>query len=146
MKIRTKEDIHECISMYLSLSDESFLPSDYNSAYKSLFNAVRTKHFVRCIRENNVIVAWIYCEPVQVQHMKEPVFQQIYYCSLSTGRNAVRYVKILHDEMIIEAKKRGLEYCTSTGSHMDPSFVFARILEKNGWQRRGFIAVKHLDD
>jgi len=76
--------------------------------------------------------------------MEEPMLQQIYYCSLATGLKAVKYIKILHNEMIEEAKSRGLNYCMSPGSHEDADRVFVRILERQGWQIRGYLAVKKL--
>jgi len=130
--------------MYRALSDESFVTSDRNVAIANMWLLVRRKRFVRCLRRNGVIEAWIYADRVQLQHRATPHFQQLYYASSVSGIRAARYVVELHNMAAEYAKAEGYDLITSPGSHMDPDNVFARILEKNGWQRRGYIAAKAL--
>lgn len=143
-KLRTTADIAACVDLYRALSDEAFITSDRNSAIRNLWALVRQRRFVRCIRRNGVIEAWIYADRVHLPHRATPHFQQIYYASSVSGIRAARYVVALHDIAAEYAKAEGYDLITSPGSHMDPDNVFARILEKNGWQRRGYLAAKAL--
>lgn len=144
IKLRSSRDVETCTRMYLDLNDESFVATDYISSYKNLFEWVRGNQFVRMVIRDGRILAWIYARPVQLAHMKEPMFQQIYYCSKQTGVLAVRLLVLLHEELIEEAKRRGITKVASPGSPLDDQNTMARILEKNGWKRRGYLAVLDL--
>lgn len=142
--IRTKEEVEYCVQMYYDLNDHDFIDVDFDTSFKTLFQLVRRKRFIRVLKDDNKIIAWIYAEKVQLSHMAYPVLQQMYYASNQQGIKAVRCVKLLHQELIEHAIELNLDTVISPGSHMDPNFVFAKILEKDGWDRRGFIAIKRL--
>jgi hypothetical protein len=74
--------------------------------------------------------------------MNIPVFYQNYYCSDQTGVLAVRCVKLLHDAMLLEAKRLKLRYCLSSGSHNDEKNTFVRILKSQGWYVKGYMAMR----
>jgi len=143
--IKNNEEIEECVQMYYDLNDHDFLDADIDTAIKNLFKIVRIKRFVRVVRdENDKIIAWIYAEKIRLLHMNYDVMQQIYYASNQTGLKAARCIKLLHNELIDYAISRNLNTIISPGSHLDPDFIFAKILEKQGWDRRGHIAIKKL--
>ena len=50
----------------------------------------------------------------------------------------------LHQELIEEAKRLDIKLVMSTGSHFDEDNTFTKILERYGWERRGYIAIKKL--
>lgn len=143
--IKTKEEVEYCVQMYLDLNDSEFIDADFDTSFKTLFQLVRLKKFVRVLKqEEEEIIAWIYAEKVKIAHMAYPVLQQMYYASNQTGIKAARCVKLLHRELITHAKEINIDTILSPGSHMDSNFVFAKILEKDGWERRGFLAIKRL--
>jgi len=144
IKPRTLEDIHFCVDMYLNLNDETFIPADKQLAYDNLSNLVRRNKFVRMAVKNNQIIGWIYATPGLNLHTKEKILQQSYFCSNQSGISAARVIKVLHEELIEEAKRLDIKLVMSTGSHFDEDNTFTKILERYGWERRGYIAIKKL--
>lgn len=140
----TQQDVKDCVELYAGLNDHSFLEINIDSAYRHLFQIVRKKKFVKAIRENDQIIAWIYADKVSLPHNVSPFLQQMYYASNQSGIKAARCVVTLHNVLLEEAKAKNYNLVMSPGSHLDPNFVFTRILEKNGWERRGYIALKKL--
>ena len=144
IKPRTLEDIHFCVDMYLKLNDENFIPADKQLAYDNLSNLVRRNKFVRMAVKDDKIIGWIYATPGLNLHTKEKILQQSYFCSNQTGISAARVIKFLHQELIEEAKRLDIKLVMSTGSHFDEDNTFTKILERYGWERRGYIAIKKL--
>jgi hypothetical protein len=140
-EIKTLAEVAICVDMYLKLNDYSFLPADRNLAIQNLSMFVRRKKFVRTLVRDEKIVAWIYASPCSSSHMSEKIIQQNYYCSNLQGVSAFRAVKILHEALIEYAIKLKADLVVSPGSHLDEENRFVKILEKIGWNRRGYIAV-----
>jgi hypothetical protein len=144
-KIKLFHEIAYCVNMYANLNDFTFLPIDRNLAIQNLALAVRRQKFVRVLKQDNQIVTWIYADVGNSLHMTERILQQQYYCSTLTGTKAFRAVQILHEELLKYAKENKYDIVFSNGSHMDEKYVFTRMLEKLGWQRRGYVAYKRPD-
>jgi hypothetical protein len=144
-KIKLFDEIAYCVNMYASLNDFTFLPIDRKLAVQNLSLAVRRQKFIRVLKQDNQIVAWIYADVGNSLHMNEKVLQQQYYCSTLAGTKAFRAVQILHEELLKYAKENKYDIVFSNGSHMDEKYVFTRMLEKLGWQRRGYVAYKRPD-
>ena len=144
IKPRTLDDIHFCVDMYLKLNDETFIPADKQLAYDNLSNLVRRNKFVRMAIKDDKIIGWIYATPGLNLHTKEKILQQSCFCSNQTGISAARVIKFLHQELIEEAKRLDIKLVMSTGSHFDEDNTFTKILERYGWERRGYIAIKKL--
>jgi hypothetical protein len=144
VKPRTLEEIHFCVDMYLKLNDETFIPADKDLAYSNLMNLVRRNKFVRMAVKDGKIVGWIYACVGLNLHTKDKILQQSYFCSNQSGILAARIIKFLHEELIKEAKRLDIKLVMSTGSHFDEDNTFTKILEKYGWERKGYIAIKKL--
>jgi len=142
--IYSEREVAHCVDMYLALNDEVFMPTSRDAALQRLWAHVRLKHFVRCLRHNGKIIAWIYAAPMQHEHADYNVLQQLYYASDQTGVMAARAVVTLHEALYKEACRGDYRYAVSLGSHFDERNVFARILERAGWTRRGFAAVREV--
>jgi hypothetical protein len=141
-KLYAGSEIEYCVRMYMDLNDEQFMPASFETSYRTLFSKCRQGHFIRCIKDNSKIIAWIYADQVQLMHTNYRNFQQIYYCSDQTGVKAYRSVVMLHNEMWLYSENLSTRYCVSIGSHNDEYNTFSRILEKNGWHRRGYAAYR----
>ena len=133
-------DLKECIDLYYSINDHSFTFVDKNESLKNLYQFYLKKEFIRVIKKNNKIIAWILCIKNKPLHSTKNHLQQIYYASSEKGFSAYKCVITLHNAMIDEAKRIGVNELLSQGSHLDDNNVFAKILEKNGWSRRGYLA------
>jgi hypothetical protein len=131
--------------MYYDLNDSDFLKVDFDTCFRRLESKVRGNKYVRVLKRDSEIIAWIYAEKGKSQFEDCLVFQQVFYASNQSGTMAYKCVKLLHEDMIEEAKRQGCKLVQAMGSHMDPDFVYARILEKLGWKRRGFLAIRYLE-
>jgi tRNA 2-selenouridine synthase SelU len=59
-----------------------------------------------------------------------------------TGIKAVKAVVTLHHSLEREAKRLGIKRLISMSNHLDERNTFVRILEKEGWDRRHYLATK----
>jgi len=139
--ISTKEEIEFCINMYAKQNDFSFLNVDNKKAFDNLNLAIRRKKFVKILKKDDEIVAWIYADNMASLHVSNKGFQQLYYCSNLSGNAAYRAVKLLHIELLNYAIENKYELVVSPGSHLDENNIFTKILEKLGWERRGHLAI-----
>jgi hypothetical protein len=144
-KIRDIEDINKCINLYMALNDDSFLKASYEKSYKNMFQVVRMNKFLRVIRDDDSIIAWVFADKINLLHYDKPIFQQIYYASNQKGIKSVRCIRLLHEAMIEEAKRLNISTVISLGSHLDPDYIFTKILEKSGWKRRGYVALYEIE-
>ncbi len=143
--IKTSVEIKECIEAYSKLNDYSFLPGDKDFLFKNLSLAIRRKRFFKLLKENDKIVAWLYADVSNSLHIKEKILQQYYYYSSLSGVKSFRAIQLFHEELLSYAAKNNYTLVISTGSHLDEKYVFTRMLEKLGWDRRGYIACKRPD-
>lgn len=144
IRITSRQQIIKCVDLYLAQNDESFMKTSKETSYRNLFNKVRLNKFVRAVEIDGEIVAWIYADAVVLEHTDYVTVQQMYYGSSQHGIMAVRCIKLLHEAMLEYAESLKAAYCTSAGSPYDTENVFAKILEKSGWIRRGYLAVMEL--
>jgi hypothetical protein len=142
INIQTLQQVRYCIELYADQNDYEFLPIDFEFAIANLSLAIRRKKFVRALEIDNKIVAWIYADAGGSLHFRHSVLQQQYYCSVLKGHAAYRAIRILHDAMLEYAEKNKYQFVFSVGSHLDEHYIFTRILEKLGWERRGHISLK----
>jgi hypothetical protein len=140
-KIKTNEDVIECVNMYFDQNDHLFLEANFRIAVKNLDIIIRRNKFVRILKESDKIVAWMYADTYKSLHSDFKAIQQYYYCSTLKGTKAFKAVKLLHEDLVKYAIENKYEFVMSPGSHLDPDYTFTRILEKLGWERRGYIAL-----
>jgi hypothetical protein len=145
VKPRTIEDIAACVEIYNSINDHSFLHMDVETSFSNFLKLSKQGFFMRLlVDDTGVVRAWIFASKVKPVHSDRFSFQQDYFASNLSGVKAYKAVVLLHEAMIEEATRLNIGTAISQGSHMDETFTFTRILEKQGWQRRGHIAVKRL--
>lgn len=142
LEVRTIKEIETCVDMYISLNN--FLPTDRKVAISNLSLAVRRKKFVRTLHKSDRIVAWIYADIIHMQHASDKILYQHYYCSILNGILAYRAIEILHSAMYDFAIDNNCDLVISSGSFMDETFVFPRILEKLGWSRKGYMCMRRV--
>jgi hypothetical protein len=107
---------------------------DYETSLKSFGRLLRSGAFCRTVEDNGEIIAWILCSKVKLFYLDEPVFQQD---AFSCSRCPYRTIELLHKEMIANSPT---DLIFSSGSFLDERNTFARILEKQGWNRKGYLA------
>jgi hypothetical protein len=126
--------------MYINYEKQPIISINRKEAIKHLFQKVRTRKFVRVLREENKIIAWIYADKVKPPFGEYYVFQQMFYVSDQTGMKSYRCVKLLHEEMLKEGKSQNCKYALAVSSHLDSDFTYARMLERLNWRRQGHTA------
>ena len=141
--VRTEAEVKECVDMYMGMND--FVPMDFKTCFDNLRRYVISGRFVRCIKRDGVIIAWIYCDRLKPSHSATAHFHQMYFCCNQTGTAAARCVRDLHEAMVEYAKQHGYTMCMSIGSHADENFVFARLLARMGWRRQGSAALLNVE-
>jgi hypothetical protein len=130
--------------MYRLSNDETLFESDKEASLKSLQMSIGRGAFFRVIESDGVIRGWILARIVRREFLKDLSLQQHFCCVSFKGIRAVRAVIKLHAALIEEAYIKNIRYVESSGSHMDTKNTFVRILEREGWERRGYLAVLDL--
>lgn len=143
-KILKETEIEICVDLYIKDNDETFIPANRKSSIEALSNHLKSGAFFRILEDDGEVVAWILAKRCKPDHISQMVFQQLYYGSSLRGIKSARAVKMLHDDLIMEAKRMNIKRIISTGNHLDTENVFTRILEKSGWKRRGYLATFEL--
>lgn len=145
IKPRGVEDIAACVDMYIAINEDRFLRIDRAYSIKTLSLALQQGRFFRIkLSQEGNVEAWIIAIINRTYHDPEPFLQQIYYCSANKGVKAYRDVVDLHSTMEQEAIRLNISSIKAMGNHGDTRNVYARILEKIGWERRGYLCIKKL--
>lgn len=145
-EISSEKDIVYCVQSYASANDESFLPVHFETALSYVKNHWLNGAYLRILLKDSKPVGTILAiKGKAASHSNlNALIQNYYWCELQ-GFSAAKAAIFVHKELEKEAIKRRLPLVISTGSHMDETHQFAKILEKMGWERRGYIALKRLD-
>lgn len=143
--VKSSREMEKCVDLYIGLNDETFIPSDRKHALACMKDYLGSGSKLKVMEENGEIVAWILVRKLRMPQYTEPVLQQIYYASNLKGFKSARAVIALHKEMEPIARSMDIKRIISTGSHMDERYVFAKILERVGWERRGYMVTKLVD-
>lgn len=136
VKQLSRDDVEACVKMYLP--HDSWIKGDYQTSLKNLFIASK-RAYVRAIKEDNKVIAFLYAEIIQPAHLNYFCLKQMYFCSIG-GISGVKAMFDLHDDLIKYAEEQKVPLVLSPGSHLDEQNKFARLLEKRGWERRGYMA------
>jgi hypothetical protein len=143
-KIKSQEEMDKCVDMYIDIYENEIIPLDRDKSLLSMRRHVAARQFFRVVEDDGEVIAWIAGAVLEREFIAEKYMQQIYYCSNQKGMKSYRCVVLLHQALVEEAKALGIKYVLSTGSHADTENVFVRILGKNGWNVRGYLAIFHL--
>lgn len=138
------EEVKYCCDLYISQNDPSFFKVNPQICYNNLINHWRSLGYLSVIRKDNRIVAWINANELRSRHSSERFLMQEYYCSILSGFSAAKAVRLAHNDLIQEGLRRKVDYVMSIAGPKDPTCVLTRILEKDGWIRRGHIAKYNL--
>jgi hypothetical protein len=118
----------------------NFLPVEYDYVLKRVQHAIRKGAFIRVYKEDNKILGWILATKTGMDFNQKTSLQQQYFCSNETGYKLYKILKLLHEELFIAAKE--CDYAISSGSPLDENMIFAKLLEKAGWTRHGYLCYR----
>jgi len=141
-KLLNITELEICVDLYIKLNDETFIPASRRRSLERIHELVKGGSFFRVLEDDGKIRAWILANRVKPDHVDQVIFIQHYYGSDLMGVKAAKAVKMLHEALIEEAIRLNVSRVMSTGNHLDEANVFTRILEKSGWDRRGYVATK----
>lgn len=145
-KIGSPNDVVACVDIYQPMNDESFLRSDRTRCLSNFLGmAANANFFIRVAYEDNgEVLGFIIAEEGECGHIPGRCLQQRYYASKCKGKKSYKVVEMLHQALIERAIQRKMDYILSQGSFLDEQNVFARMLERMGWERRHYLAVYKL--
>ena len=138
----TVAEVTACVDLYFQYNDETFLPANRARSIAELTHAISVGRFAVMALDKGQLVGWVYAREANIAHLSCKTLQQHYYASNLTGIKAVKLITALHDAMLDFAEDKEYEIVLSAGSHMDSTNVFVRVLAKNGWDTRGYLAAK----
>lgn len=144
IKARNRDDIVTCVNMYCDQETDELIETNKMVSINNLVAESRNGYYRVLVEfdSNNVeqIVGWILAYRVLNPFNGIMELQQQFYTSIFTGLKAVKAVKLVHEELIKYAETYRIPVVTSHCSHNDLNFVLCRILQKEGWQTRGYMA------
>jgi hypothetical protein len=141
---KSPQELLACADIYISYNND-FLKVDERWAHKQILDYWRQKNYIRVIWHEGQIVGFIAAIYCASKHSPEYRLLQEYYCTNLKGFSAAKAVRAAHRDMIEYATRRGIGLIQSPGSHMDSDNTFVRILEKDGWERSGYLAQRRLE-
>jgi hypothetical protein len=137
--------ITTCADLYLAHSDDHAIPTHRPTAIANLTRLIPGNFFETILDKDVNVSAWMLGLETGSPHHNKRQFQQNYYASNLHGVAAVKAILTLHDSFEDYCRKKKGDIIVSSGSHLDERNVFARVLEKHGWIRRHYLAIKHLN-
>lgn len=144
----TIRNVREMVDLYVAYDNEKspggFFKVSPTKGYKSLSEALTRKEFCRCLTVEGRIVAWLLARNTPHPFTEERALQQYFFASNLKGVLAYRAVVLLHELLEEEGRKKNYDIVVSSSSHLDENFTFTKILEKQGWTRQGYLALKRL--
>lgn len=142
MQTISNEDIKWCAESYCN-----FVKQKTNilslSVEESILN-LKQQEFISLYKVKNKPVAFISGCVTKQQFSKNKIFNQNFYYTELKGYSAYVAQKVLHQRMIEYASRRHIKTILSAGSYFDERNVFAKMLEKQGWIRHGYLAIYQL--
>lgn len=141
---KSAQELMICADIYIGYNND-FVQVDRGWAHKQILDYWRQKNYIRVIYHEGQIVGFIAAMYCASKHSPEWRLLQEYYCTNLKGFASAKAVRLAHRDMLEYAKRRGIGLVQSPGSHMDPDNVFVRILERDGWQRSGYLAQRRLE-
>jgi hypothetical protein len=143
----SQADLKVCLEMYKDINDESFIHVDDAFALKRIREFTKlscTQGGFYLSVEGHTIVGWMAYHVTSSQYGGERQVVQ-HVCGVAPkGLHGIRVQLELHEELIRRAYLVNAASVVSSGNPYDTSFVFARVLERQGWKRRGFMAIYEL--
>ena len=139
------QELKGCIERAADTYSDPLFPIDSEYAVKNAWQLIKSGAMNKVIEHDGQIVAFglaSVCSPYF--HSRDREVQQTYYQTFVRGVTAVKALVCFHKTMIDYAATYRINKCT-TSSIMDSQDTFYRILEKEGWIRRGCIMVYVLD-
>jgi hypothetical protein len=137
-------EIEQAATLYYEWTDKQFINADLMTSINGLKHIVKTNKFAKVILVDNAVVGFITGDRYNSPFMAERVFMQTFYFSNLKGVAAIRAIKLAHKALVDYAIKFKYDSCYSSGSFQDKDLVFARTLEKEGWQRRSYACTLNL--
>ena len=148
IKIRepySQEEIILACNIYMAQNDFTFLRIDSATCLQSMMLHWKQLKYIKIIEKDKKIVGFIMASLVTSRHCAAKHVVQDYYCTNLSGISSALAVKHSHRDLLEYAKKMRAAFVISQSSHMDAECIFTKLLEKDGWQRRNYVAIKHLE-
>jgi hypothetical protein len=138
--------LQQCVQMYLAQNPGDFIQADPDYCLESIIKHWKSKGYIRLLYSESKLIAFLLATESRSKHSPDKYLMQEYFCTDSrlSGFSVARAVKLLHQDLIEYAKKNRYKFVASSSSHLDEDFVFTKILEKFGWERRGYVAKYYL--
>jgi len=137
----SEHQLIDCANIYINLNlNNNFVNIDKEYAISCLIKHWRSLNYIKLIVDENEIVGYLLANNGYNKHNKDKFLIQEYYCSNLKGFKSARAVKLSHEDLINYAKQNKFNYVVSQGSYMDENHIFTKLLEKFGWERRGYLA------
>jgi hypothetical protein len=133
----SRQDIIDCVEIYVA--KDQWIPVSKKESLTNLYTAWKTGKFLKVVKDNDKIIAWLHASITRPQHQDFPSYYQHYCCTNSTAIKNYKAIKLLHAALIQQAEEEEIPLIYSGGSHLDETLIFPRILEKLGWDRRGYL-------
>jgi len=137
---RSIKDIRDIVYLYNNVGYDEYFTYDLEKAIYKTELMWKMGSFIRLYIEDNEILGFIIADIVDLIHLKDCVYKQLWYASRCKGFKAAKVVKKLHEALIEEAENKKVGLVLSTGSHLDEDNTFTKLLERFGWLRHGHTA------
>lgn len=132
-----KEILADATRVYLMQNDASFMPADFETAFRSIISRYRQKCFIRIAMENGLVVGFVIADYTPLEYAKEKVMSLRFFATSLKGLKAANLLVKLHDLMVEDAKANDAHLVLSSASYLDTSCKLGRILAYHGWESRG---------
>jgi hypothetical protein len=143
--VKSYGELIACVETSVKNYRDEFFPTDKNKSIAWLNNHVNSGGFFKVLEDSTGVVGYgaaTICKPTI--YSNQICLSQVAYHTTTKGRKAIEALRLFHKAMIDFARLSGVTLCV-TSSILDNQDTFTRILERDGWTRRGGTLVMRVD-
>jgi hypothetical protein len=134
-------EIQTLVEIYIQYNNNDFFIPNYKIALDSAIILYKQNAFIQLIKEDNEIIGGIIATVIQLPYFDRPCLYQNFYISNQKGIKSFNAIKLTHNALIEYAERNKISYVISGSSPIDETQIFTRVLEKQGWIRKGHLAL-----
>jgi hypothetical protein len=146
-EIMFKDEMEQIVQIHMKRLD--WLCADYKTCLSQVSAARSRKAYIRVLvnedtrgKGSGEVLGYIYGNPTPSLYTPFKWFSQQMCWTNEPGLRGVRIIRMLHDDMFKYAEDNGFPIVSTSCSHLDEDLKFVKVLERFGWERRGYMAVK----
>ena len=139
---KSEKEVKRVIDIHAEfVKDDTLFPYNVNTAYLNYLQVRKQDYYKTIKTDDGEIVGGCHAKIHIPDYTNVKLLQVMFYICKLKGIGAFRAATELHRDLIAYAEAKYIPYVLSVSGYFDEDAILAKILEKDGWLRKGYGAV-----